>query len=62
MKSGPIQTVMQDIPGNPSDKSATESCVYDGVPGYPKGSGGKVEEVTFEQGGAFGQVKTNQKG
>lgn len=56
-KHGPIETPMTDIPGNPSQTTAEESCVYDGVAGYPKGSGGKLKEVTFDTGGAFGKVE-----
>ena len=54
-KYGPISSPMESIPGSSHD--AAESCVYNGVPGYPKGTGGEIKEVTFDTGGQFGKVK-----
>jgi len=60
-KFGPIQSVMTELPATPTH-SADSSVITNGVPGYPKGTGGNIDEVTFDTGGQFGKVQTNQKG
>jgi hypothetical protein len=59
---GPVLTVMDWVPGNPDDVRGDQSTAFDGVPGYPKGSGGAVPEVTFVNQGAFTQPKPDGKG
>ena len=54
MKRGPILTPDEWIPGDNSTSGG--DCTYDGVDGYPKGSGGKIKEVTFDKEGVFGRV------
>lgn len=54
---GPIHSPMESIPGNPKDFNATEGGVYGTVPGYPKADSGKIKEIMFDEGGAFGKVK-----
>ena len=56
MKKGPILTPMEDVLGSDST-NASGDCTYNGVDGYPKGSGGKIEEVTFEETGDFGKER-----
>jgi hypothetical protein len=63
-QEGPILTVQDAsmIPGNPNDLRGDQSTAFDGVPGYPKGSGGKIPEVTFVNQGAFTAPKPASKG
>jgi hypothetical protein len=56
MRHGPIETEMEMIPGDPNDLKGDTNGVYDGVNGYPKGSGGKIPELTFDEAGNFGKV------
>jgi len=60
-KHGPIQTVMQEVPGNPSDHKGDSGDCHDGLPGYPASSGGKLPELTFVEDGVFGKVKKSGK-
>ena len=53
---GPIHTPDEFVPGGDSHK-ADSHCIYNGVPGYPKGTADKIDEVTFDVGGQFGKVK-----
>lgn len=58
-KRGPISTEMEWVPGSTSP-DASGDCTYDGLDGEPyskhKGSGGKIEEVTFVKDGVFGRI------
>ncbi len=54
---GPVLSPMESLPGNPKDFGATGGSVTNGVPGYPKGSDVKADEVTFDNSGGFGDVK-----
>lgn len=58
-KYGPIESVQEkgNVPGSSSGKDADTSCVYNGVPGFPKGTPGKVDQVTFVTEGVFGKVE-----
>lgn len=56
MKSGPIETPMQEIPGSPSDLRGGEG-VFGGEPGYPAESAGKIPTLIYEKTGKFGDVK-----
>lgn len=56
-KFGPIESPMTDLPGSPSDFNATEAVITGTVPGYPSSDDGKIKEVLFDKGGAFGSVK-----
>lgn len=59
---GPILSPMEEVPGSPSDLRGQNSSTFDGVPGYQKGSGGKIPEVTFDDQGEFGKVSRANKG
>jgi hypothetical protein len=61
-KHGPILSPMESIPGDPNDLRGDNASTFDGVPGYPKGSGGKIPEVTFDNQGTFGKVPIANKG
>lgn len=56
-KRGPITSPMDFIPGDLSPDADGE-CTYDGISGgaYKKGSGGKIEEVTFIKDGVYGRI------
>ena len=55
-KEGPVLTPMEWVPEGDKSK-ATGGAVYDGVPGYPKGTADKIDQVTFDNSGGFGDVK-----
>lgn len=59
---GPVCTPMTDIPGDPKNFSGDSGDIHDGVPGYPKGTGGKAPELTFVDDGVFGKVKPATRG
>lgn len=63
-QKGPILTVQDAamIVGNPDDLRGDQSTSFDGVPGYQKGTGGKIPEVTFVDQGAFTAPKPASKG
>lgn len=59
MRKGPIETPDAFEPGN-TDYNPTD-CTYDGIDheeAYKKhkGTGGKIKEVTFVEGGVFGRI------
>lgn len=58
-KRGPISSPMEFIPGDLNTNSSAD-CTYDGLDGAPydkhKGTGGKIEEVTFVKDGVFGRI------
>ena len=60
-KNGPILTPMNEIPGSPSDHKGDSGDCFDGLPGYPAGSGGKAPELTFVEDGGFGKVKKSDR-
>lgn len=59
-KHGPIDSPMEWVPGDPMDINPSDN-IHDGEPGLEKGSGGRVEEVTYYEGGAFGKVPMAEK-
>lgn len=59
---GPILTNNEFMPGDPNDLNGDQSSAFNGVPGYEKGSGGKIPEVTFVDQGAFTAPKPAGKG
>jgi hypothetical protein len=52
---GPVLSPMEEVPGSGHDPAG--DCIENGVPGYPKGTERKADEVTFYQGGNFGKFK-----
>jgi hypothetical protein len=56
---GPILSPMEEIPkeyaGEKSHKSSGPG-IYNGVPGYPKGTEAIIPELAFDDSGAFGKV------
>lgn len=61
-KYGPVSSPMQQIPGDPNDLKGDSGGVFDGVPGYQKGSGGRIPELTFDEAGKFGVVPPTKGG
>jgi len=57
---GPIRTGSEEYFGHEHLKGDT-SGIFDGEPGYPKGTGGKLPELIYDQAGEFGKVKTDHK-
>ena len=57
-----VHTGQEGFAGEKHEYGADGSCVYDGVPGYPKGTPGKIKEVTFDDEGVFGKVPRADKG
>ena len=59
---GPVLSPMaEDF--KPSDPhSASEECITNGVPGYPKGSDRIADEVVYWEGGHFGKFPRDYKG
>lgn len=56
-KHGPVLSPTEWIPAEAGKSYDSDtSCVYNGVAGYPKGTPGKIDEVTFDTGGKFGKV------
>lgn len=54
---GPVLSPMEED-FHPSDShDCTENCETNGIPGYPKGSERIAEEVTYFEGGNFGEFK-----
>ena len=60
-KNGPILTVMESVPGTPSNHKGDSGDSFDGLNGYPASSGGKLPELTFVNNGGFGTVKKTEK-
>ena len=54
---GPILTPNDFMPGDPNDVRGDQSGAFDGVPGYPKGTAGKLPEVTFVDQDGFSSPK-----
>lgn len=54
---GPIATVMENLFGSPDDHKGDSGDLFDGVSGYPKGSGGDAPELTFVNNAAWGRTK-----
>lgn len=57
-KYGPVLSPMEEDFG--SGDAPGGKTIDNGVPGYPKGSARKLDEVTFYEGGNFGKVKNDQ--
>lgn len=55
--NGPIATVMEEIPGSPSNHEGDSGDIHDGLAGYPKGSGGDAPELTLVNNAAWGRTK-----
>lgn len=53
---GPVLTPMTEIFGEKDSHKATDGGVYNGMPGYPKGTPTKAAELTFDESGNFGKV------
>ena len=60
-REGPISTEMEWIPGDPSDHKGDSGDCFDGVKGYPAGSGGKAPELTFVEDGVWGKVPKDNR-
>lgn len=54
---GPVQSGMEEYFGHDESHKATDGGIYNGMPGYPKGSPTKAAELTFDESGNFGKVK-----
>jgi len=52
---GPVLSPVEWIPGEGHEPAG--ECIENGVPGYPKGTERKADEVTFYEGGNFGKFK-----
>ena len=59
-KYGPVLSPMEEDFNPGGGHQPAESVITNGVPGYPKGSEGIINRVTFFQGGNFGKVKNDQ--
>ena len=53
---GPVLSPTEWVPGDDSHEPTSE-CIQNGVPGYPKGTDRKADEVTIYEGGNFGKFK-----
>lgn len=54
---GPIKSVMDEIPGNPSNIRGDASNTFDGQPGFQKGDSGNLPQVTLVDQGDFANPK-----
>ena len=59
-KLGPVLSPMTEDFHPGTSHEPAEGVITNGVPGYPKGSDGIINRVTFFQGGNFGKVKHDQ--
>lgn len=59
-KVGPILTPMNEVLGGPSDKTGDSGDCFDGIKGYPAGTGGKAPELTFVENGPWGKVPSEK--
>jgi hypothetical protein len=51
---------MNEVLGGPSDKTGDSGDCFDGIKGYPAGSGGKAPELTFVENGPWGKVPSEK--
>lgn len=55
---GPIRSGSEEYFGHDGSHKATDGGIYNGMPGYPKGTPTKAPELTFDESGNFGKVKS----
>lgn len=61
-KFGPILSVMDSIPGDPSNIKGDTSNTFNGQPDFDKGDMGNTPYVTFVDQGPFSSPKPAGKG
>lgn len=55
-KYGPVLSPMEEDFHSGTEHEATGGGIYNGMPGYPKGTPTKAPELTFDNSGEFGKV------
>lgn len=51
-----IDTPVEDVSGNPSDLRGDSDDVYGGEPGWPKTTGQKMPEVSYDNIGGYAKT------
>jgi hypothetical protein len=51
-----ITSPMADIPGDPGDLRGDSGSIFDGEPGLPAGTGGKLPELTYVTNDAWAKI------